>query len=323
MTTIQTVRGPIAPETLGATLMHEHIIEKNPELEENYPHPEWDEETQVDEAVRQLNALKLAGIDSLVDLTVLGLGRYIPRIQRIAARTDLNIVAATGYYLRGDLPMFFLRNGPGLRIDRREPLEEFFLTDLQTGIAGTGVRAAIIKIVSEEAELSEGEQRVMRAAAVAQLETGVPITTHSRAAVRNGLLQQRFFTDLGVAPERLVIGHSGDSTDVDYLRELMDNGSTVGFDRFGANHLPPGDEKRFEMTVRLIELGYEKQIVLSHDAGVWSVNTPPSWRRVHSPNWNYQYIPGDILPRLIAHGVAQSSIDQITRGNPQRILTPA
>ncbi len=320
---IQTVRGAIAPEALGATLMHEHIIERNPELEENYPHPEWNEEAQVAEAVRRLGALKLAGIDSLVDLTVLGLGRSIPRIQRIGAQTDVNIVVATGYYLRGELPMFFQRNGPGLRIDRRDPLEEFFLADIQTGIADTGVRAAIIKIVSEEGELSHDEARVMRAAAVAQLETGVPISTHSKPSVRNGLAQQKFFTDLGVLPERLVIGHSGDSTDVDYLRELLDNGSTLGLDRFGTTHLPPPEEQRIDMTVRLIELGYEKQLVLSHDAGVYSVNTPPSWRKANTPYWNYLHIPQDIVPKLIERGVAQSSIDQMLTGNPRRILTPA
>lgn len=323
MTDIQTVKGAIAPENLGATLMHEHIIERNPELEENYPHAEWDEQAVTDDAVRQLNELKAAGIDALVDLTVLGLGRSLPRIQRVAARTDLHIIAATGYYLRGELPLFFKRNGPGLRIDRREPLEEFFIGDITTGIAGTGVKAAVIKIVSEEAELSEDEARVIRAAAVAQLETGVPISTHSKVAVRNGLVQQKFFTELGVSPDRLIIGHSGDSTDLDYLRQILDNGSTIGLDRFGTTHLPPTEQARLDMLVRLVELGYEKQMVLSHDASVYSVNTPPSWRRANTPNWQYLHIPRDILPLLRERGVSQTSIDSMLRDNPRRILTPS
>lgn len=89
MTQVWTVRGPIDSSELGTVLVHEHVVIVGEEFRQNYAR--WDEQAVVDDAVAQLNELKRLGIDTILDPTVLGLGRYIPRIQRIAARTDLKI----------------------------------------------------------------------------------------------------------------------------------------------------------------------------------------------------------------------------------------
>ena len=93
---VETVRGPISTSDLGVTLMHEHVFVLSPEIMANYPEGWGDEDLREQQAVDKLNALKAAGVDTIVDPTVIGLGRYIPRIQRVAARTDLQIVVATG-----------------------------------------------------------------------------------------------------------------------------------------------------------------------------------------------------------------------------------
>src|SRR5436305_1338707 len=98
MATVEAVRGPVDTAALGQTLMHEHVFVLSPEIQQNYPEDWGDEERRVNDAIDRLNQLKAAGIDTIVDLTVVGLGRYIPRIERIAAATELNIVAATGLY---------------------------------------------------------------------------------------------------------------------------------------------------------------------------------------------------------------------------------
>lgn len=95
MATVETVRGPVDTSRLGQVLMHEHVFVLSTELAANYD-TGWDEEERVAEAIARLKELKANGIDTIVDLTVAGLGRYIPRIQRINAETDLNIVVATG-----------------------------------------------------------------------------------------------------------------------------------------------------------------------------------------------------------------------------------
>src|ERR1700677_4134470 len=98
MATIQTARGPVDSTRLGTTLMHEHVFVLDREVNENFPEEWGEEDARIADAVARMNELKSRGVDTIVDLTVLGLGRYIPRIQRIAQQTELNIVVATGIY---------------------------------------------------------------------------------------------------------------------------------------------------------------------------------------------------------------------------------
>src|SRR5580692_9831855 len=91
MAQVNTMRGPIDGAFLGATLMHEHIFVLSPDIEKTSE--EWDEEAQRANAVAKLRELKQRGIDTLVDLTVIGLGRYIPRIKAITDLVpDINVV---------------------------------------------------------------------------------------------------------------------------------------------------------------------------------------------------------------------------------------
>src|SRR6185369_13616914 len=121
MASVNTVKGPIDTSSLGVTLMHEHVFVLSTEIMQNFPGPWGEEEKRVAEAIIRMNELKSRGVDTIVDLTVIGLGRYIPRIQRIAAETDINIVVATGVYTYNDVPMHFHFSGPGTRLDGPEP----------------------------------------------------------------------------------------------------------------------------------------------------------------------------------------------------------
>ncbi|MEZ0115440.1 putative metal-dependent phosphotriesterase family hydrolase [Catenulispora sp. EB89] len=105
-TTVQTVRGPVAADRLGTVLMHEHIFVLDKEMRRNYPEM-WDEETVVAEAVTKLNALAARGVSTVVDPTVVGLGRDVARVARVNERVDLNIVVATGLYTLADVPLLF------------------------------------------------------------------------------------------------------------------------------------------------------------------------------------------------------------------------
>src|SRR6266850_3205596 len=126
MAQIQTVRGPIYSAQLGTTLMHEHVFILDPEISENYPEPWGEEDKRIADAVARLNELKSRGVDTIVDLTVIGLGRYIPRIQRVAAATEINIVAATGIYTYNDVPLYFHFQGPGTELGGPEMMVEMF-----------------------------------------------------------------------------------------------------------------------------------------------------------------------------------------------------
>src|SRR6516225_12390710 len=115
MATVETVLGPVDTAHLGPTYMHEHIFVLDADMQVNYP-AEWgSEDDRVADAVTKLKALAAQGIRSIADPTVVGLGRYIPRIKRIAEQVpELNIVAATGCYTYDQIPFFFYYRDPAI-----------------------------------------------------------------------------------------------------------------------------------------------------------------------------------------------------------------
>jgi phosphotriesterase-related protein len=154
MARVDTVNGPVESSHLGRTLVDEHVFVLGTELRQNYG--DWDHAAHVDDAVAKLDELKALGIDTILDPTVIGLGRYLPHIQRVAARTTLDIVVATGLYTYNELPFQFHYAGPGLLFDVAEPLTAMFVRDLTEGIADTGVRAAFLKCAIEHQGLTPG-----------------------------------------------------------------------------------------------------------------------------------------------------------------------
>ena len=322
MDLVETFRGPIGSKRLGVTLLHEHIFVRDPELELNLPDGEWDPAQAVETAVDGLTALYELGIRTVVDLTVPGLGRDVRLVTKVAERVPVNLIAATGWYTPNVLPSFFRFHGPRRMIDRADPLIEMFIRDIRDGIAGGKVRAGMLKVMTDEEGLTPDVTRIMAAAAIAHQETGVTITTHSHPASRNGLEQQTFLGDRGVPANRIIIGHSGDCEDLDYLRVIMDNGSTIGMDRFGMEHVL-SDDRRVRTVVALLELGYSDRMVLSHDAAFYSHVTPPSWRATSAPNWRMDNIPNRIIPKLREAGVSSDEITQMLITNPRRLLEGA
>jgi len=221
---VETVRGPVDLGNLGQTLMHEHVFVLSTEHVQNYGSDWWDEEAMVARAIDKLNAVYAKGIHTIVDPTVWGLGRYIPRIQRIAAQTPINIVVATGLYAFEELPHQYEHRGPGLAIDIPEPMVTDFSRDITDGIADTGVKAAFLKCALETPEATPGVERITRAIARTHVETGAPITVHTSGPHQTGRIALRIFREEGVDLAKVVIGHAGDSNDLDYLAELADAG---------------------------------------------------------------------------------------------------
>ncbi|MGC4960837.1 phosphotriesterase family protein [Gordonia sp. DT101] len=316
MSTVNTVTGPVDSAELGNVLVHEHVFVLGEEYRQNYQ-DDWDEEEKIAEAVRDLRELKGLGMDTILDPTVLGLGRYIPRIQRIAEQIDLKIVVATGLYTYNDIPFQFHYTGPGLLFDVSEPLVTFFTKDLTEGIADTGVKAAFLKCAIEEQGLTPGVERVMRAVGQTSAQTGAPITVHTNPHTQSGLVAQQVLSEEGADLSKVVIGHSGDSTDLDYLMKIADAGSILGMDRFGLDVLLPFDD-RINTVVSLVEKGYADRMALAHDAACFIDWFDPEAKRQAVPKWNYRHISEDVLPALRERGVSDKDIDTMLVDVPRR-----
>jgi len=309
MTTVETARGPVDTAQLGPTLMHEHVVTRSPGVQENWPHL-WDRNSILDIAERKLSELHRRGIRSLVDLTTVDLGRDIDLIAAVARRSPVHIIVATGVWW---MPQrYFGAHGV-------DAVAELFVRDITQGIANSGVKAAIIKCATDTAGVTPVIDNVLRASARAQKATGVPISTHTWAAGRTGEMQQAIFAQEGVDLSRVIIGHSGDSEDLGYLRGMMERGSTIGMDRFGLENFLP-TAKRVEVVARLCAEGYAGQMVLSHDANCWNDMLSEEGKRKTRPLWHYNHISDDILPALRKAGVSEDQIDQMLVRNPRAIF---
>jgi phosphotriesterase-related protein len=319
MAQIRTVKGAIETSQLGQTLMHEHIFVLSTEINQNYPEIWGDEEKRVNDAIARLNELKARGVDSVVDLTVIGLGRYIPRIQRIAEQTDINIIVATGVYTYNDIPMYFNYRGPGTDLGGPELMADMFVRDIEEGIAGTSVKAAILKCATDKQGVTSGVERVLRAVAQAHRRTGVPISTHTHAHTERGLEQQRIFEEEGVDLSRVIIGHSGDTTDIDYLEKLVAQGSYLGMDRFGIDILLPFED-RVKTVAEMCRRGHANKMVLSQDAACFNDWLPEEALPVILPRWHFLHIHNDVIPALKEQGVTDEQIQLMMVENPRRIF---
>jgi phosphotriesterase-related protein len=319
MTRIPTVTGDVDVDALGTTLMHEHIFVRTPELQEAFPgFMGWDEERAIELARERLTALKQGGVDTIVDMTVPGLGREIHRVSRAVEGTGLQVIAMTGYYTYTDLPFPMLYNGPGKLFDDPEDhtLVDLFVRDIEEGIQGTDIRAAAVKCCTDEPGVTPDIDRLIRAVAKTHLTTDVPIITHTHALSKRGLDQQRILGEEGVDLSRVIIGHSNETTDLDYLQTLMEAGSYIGFDRCGLNIVVDLDAQ-IETLAELCRRGYAEKIVVSHDRHCQS-----DWFREEDvervlPQWNFRYIQGGLVPALQERGVTDDQIQQMTTRNPR------
>ncbi len=320
MAQVETARGPIDVTGLGTTLMHEHVFVLNEEIRLNYP-GDWDEEARIADAAAKLSALRQRGCDTIADPTVIGLGRDIGRIRRVAERTDINIIVATGLYTYDDVPFYFRFRGRH-SAHGADPMTAMFVADITGGIAGTGVKAAFLKCAIEERGLTPGVERVLRAVAAAHAETGAPITVHTHPGSGSGLEAMRVLAEEGADLTRVVMGHSGDAADLDYLTRLADAGCLLGMDRFGLDVLLPF-EQRVAIVAELARRGYADRMVLSHDAACFIDWFRPEQIGAFAPAWHFGHLFDDVLPALLERGVSQDQIETMLVANPRRYFSGA
>lgn len=316
MPTVPTTAGEIEVDQLGVVLMHEHVFIRTETLHWSWPgFAGWDEEAEVAKAREKLAALKQAGVDTILDMTVAGLGRDPALVARAAEGTGLKVMFATGYYTYDHLPFPF--HFRGVFFDEGDTmLQSLFERDVTEGIGDTGIRAAVLKLATDQQGMTPDVERVARAIAHVHVRTGTVICTHTHAQTRRGLEQQELFKEYGVDLNRVMIGHSNETTDLDYLERVIENGSYVGWDRCGLSAVVPLDEQ-LDTLAELCKRGYASRLMLSHDKASFIDWFPDEWIDAVVPNWQYTYIHSGVLPGLRERGVTDDQIEQILMRNPR------
>ncbi|MCV0402982.1 MAG: phosphotriesterase-related protein [Chloroflexi bacterium] len=306
---VMTVSGPIPPDKLGFTLPHEHLGISLWHIANRWDY--W-ELTPDDEIIgEELREFRRRGGGTLVDLTLPGVGRDPDRLRRLASTSGLNIVMGSGWYREAYYPAELL-------VDRRsvDDLAAEIVSEFEHGVAGSGIRPGIIgEIGTDKPWVSAREERVHRAAARASKATGMAITTHGVQS-DVGLAQLRIFTEEGVDPARVVIGHADSHHDIDFYLEVLDAGANLQFDFLGHRFATEEalEPRLVETIVELLERGYGPQILLSQDV---------CHNRQLKANggFGYVYLQQHFLPTLRTAAVGEGEIHQMTFENPARILT--
>ena len=318
MPTVPTTAGDVDVDDLGVVLMHEHVFIRTESFQWGWPgFGGWDEEEQLATARERLTALKQRGVDTILDMTVPGIGRDPALVARAVEGTGLKVMFATGYYTYDNLPFPFHFRGPQKMLDGDDRLlESLFEKDVTEGIGDTGIRAAVLKVATDAQGMTEDVERLTRAIANVHTRTGTVICTHTHAQTQRGLDQQRIFKEHGVDLGRVMIGHSNETTDLDYLEKVIENGSYVGWDRCGLDVIVPL-EAQLDTLAELCKRGYAERLMLSHDKASFMDWFSDAEIDAAVPNWHYAYIHNGVLPGLRDRGVSDGQIEQILMRNPR------
>jgi len=321
MPSVPTTVGEVDVADLGVTFMHEHVFIRTEPLACGWPSfGGWDTDAEVAAAHERLRGLAEAGVGTILDMTVPGLGRDTALVARAAEGSGVQVMFATGYYTYDHLPFPFQVRGPGKLLGGDDAvLESLFERDLTIGIGDTGFRAAVLKLVTDEPGMTPDVDRLARAVAAVHNRTGAPICTHAHAPSKRGLDQQRVLAECGVDLGQVMIGHSNESTDFGYLEQILDAGSYLGWDRCGIQLTVPL-EAQLDTLASLCQRGYAGRIMLAHDKASfmdWFTNAEIEFG---APDWHFGYIQGGVLPGLRDRGVSEDQIDQMLVRNPREFL---
>jgi phosphotriesterase-related protein len=316
MATINTATGKCTPGDLGITLMHEHLLIGWPGWDSDTAAPAWDRGEAKRMCVDRMQELKALGVTALVDPCPIDLGRDVEFAADVSQASGVQIVCATGLYKEesGAAPYYKFR---GAFTDTVSEMTETFVKEVTDGIGSTGIKAGVIKVATGPHKVTDYEKAVITAAARAHKATGAPITTHTDEGTM-GREQLAILTTEGVDPARVVIGHSCGSADLRYHTDMLDTGAFLGFDRFGLELLQP-DRLRLASLIGLLGIGFERQIVLSHDTvWCWRGRALPLPVETLAPQWDPRHVLLHIVPSLRDAGVSQAKIDAMLIDNPRR-----
>jgi phosphotriesterase-related protein len=319
--TVQTVQGPISASKLGFTLPHEHICASSAGFWQAWPEFFGGRATFINKVVGKLKAARDEGVDTIVDVTPVDVGRDIRLLQEVSRKSGMQIVACTGHWLSPSLSM---------AARTADELADFFVLEIERGIEGTDIKPGVIKVATDQEGVTPFLERALRAAARASKATGVPVTTHTYAAARVGEKQANIFESEGLDPVSVCLGHCDDSDDMDYLTGLLKRGYTIGMDHltWGAGEESEASpnilswQQRAETVKKLIDAGFCHKIFLSNDwyFGISIARAGAMEAKEKLNPDGMLFTSRKVIPYLKHIGVAEQQVQTMTVDNPRRFF---
>lgn len=298
---VHTVLGALDASKLGFTLTHEHICK-------NAAAQFGGRANSVATAVDRLKEARDEGVQTIVDATTFDVGRDVRFGQEVSRKSGMHVIACTGQH------MFAPESYHARTVSE---ITELFIKEIEMGIDGTDIKAGVIKVAARSGTLTQAEINVFKAAARASKATGVPVITHTNSRQRGGEMQAALFEQAGLSAERVALGHSNDTDDVNYLLGLAKRGFTMGMDHAFWGAVPGAAlswQSRSECIKRLIDAGFVSRVVLSND---WVFGDAD--RDKANPD-GLLYTLRRTIPYLRQIGVSREAVYAMTVDNPKLFL---
>ena len=299
MAQLMTTLGPKSVAEVGMILPHEHIfVDVRP--------PEQVVDVKVDAAGvialmgPEIEKARAVGVTALVECSPVGVGRRVDLVRAVSEATQFPIVVPTGIYREPWIPAWAHAAG-------EDELRDWMLAELQDEIEDTGVQAAWVKLSAGDDGITGCEAKVLRAAAQAAAATNAVIGSHT---IRGRVVRDQLaiIEAAGYTPERFIWIHTQAEPDFNLHLEMAQRGVWLEYDGIGD---PAEDDLYIERILRVLDAGFGHKVMLSHDRGWYDPAQPGGG----SPR-PFTYISEHFLPKLRAHGVDETTIQQLTCTNP-------
>ena len=338
---VMTVNGEIGIESLGITLMHEHIFANNsgwwhcPSCKDRMylanekinmgilgelrmdPFVNKDNIVLDDkDAVRsELKELFQLGGRTVVDPTNIGIGRNPKVLREISNETNLNIVMGAGFYLQPTHPDY-------VKSFTKHDISELIEKEFLIGADDTGIKIGIIGEIGISKDFTQQEERVLRGAAMAAQKTKLPLSVHLPGWERHGIKVLDIAKEEGCLEKQIILCHMNPSFhDTDYQQKLAADGAWIEYDMVGMDYYYadqnaqcPYDNENAYAIKNLIDNGFLGSILLSQDVFIKMMLKKYG-------GFGYTYILTHFKKRLLDIGVLEDHINDILIDNPKKVFS--
>ncbi len=344
MKQIQTVTGMMNPDEVQRICPHEHLIldmtheavEPKSEAEKELFYSEIRMENlgllrrnpyvvrtnlildSVEDAVREVKPIMDCGVNLLLDLTSVGLGRNVEKLKEISEKSGLNVACGCGLFVHDSRVETY-------RDWTTNKIFEWMRKEIRDGIGDTGIHPGVIGEIGTSEVIHPMERRALLAAARVSAETGLPVFLHTYPWSRAGLEAIDLLTENGVAAKNICICHLDVTFDEAYILMALDRGVYVEFDNLGKEfYFEPADGAfaggpfetdvaRAKLIKKLIDRGYVSQLLLANDVCLKA-------SLVKYGGWGYAHAFTNFASMLKMEGIPAQRIQEMLDDNPKAFL---
>lgn len=314
---IQTVLGAVDVSELGQTLIHEHAVTCcDWSMRRAFGARYFEPETALKIAVQKLKEAKAAGISTIVDGTPVNLGRDIPLIRRAAEASGVHVIVSTGFYHQED---------PALQYFPEKELLDLLCYECEHGLEDHNVYPGFIKCAVDTRGFTPFIEKMLVISAKLSVKYQLPVFCHTIPQMKQGNQVLDIMESNGVPAHRVIVGHSGDTGDIEYLESMLERGCYLGLDRFGMAYSPETSlEGRCTTAARLCADGWSGKLFLSHDYAP-ILGFMQSWEDEIAPETlasrpDFTYVHKHALPLMMEYGVTQEQIEDMLAGSIQQFF---